>query len=343
MNNAMSMHPLVSEQVIVITGASSGNGRAVARRFGKVGAKVVLAARNEAALNVVAEEIVRDGGQALVVPTDVSRMTEVEHLARVTFEHFGQIDTWINNAAVSIYGTVDQTTPEEFARIIQVNYMGQVHGIKCVLPYMKQQGYGNIINVGSVESNIALPLQSAYAATKFAVKGFTEALRLEMQSEYPHIYVTLVMPSAINTPLFKHARSKTGLQPKPFPPTYSPDLFAEAVFQATKHHQRDVFVGGAGMFFSLMQRFSPHLLDKVMLINNWSFDVQQANQPDNGIDNLEAPIFGSGSIKGDFPTKASLYTPLLGLLPDNVQTLLLLLLPISVLLFLYRKQLLKLT
>lgn len=329
------------EQVVVITGASSGIGRETAIRFGQAGATVILAARNEEALYEVASIINESGGLAQVVPTDVSDWEQVKRLAHSTIETYGHIDTWVNNAGISIYATAEETSVEEAGQIIQTNFMGVVHGVSAVLPYMKQQGSGTIINVGSVESQRALPLQSLYAASKHAVKGYTEALRLEQMYEKTGVQVTLVMPSGINTPLFNHARSKVGVKPMPVPPAYKPELVARAIVHAAQHPQRDIYVGGAGFFFGLLQKLSPALLDKLMILRGSMFRMQTSDQPDDGHDNLFEPVPGNGRVHGDFGsiTKPSLFTPLVELIPRRIRNALMLLVPTGALVaFSIRKQ-----
>lgn len=312
----------IGEQVVVITGASSGIGRATAIKFAKGGATVVLAARNEIALNEVAREVEAAGGRALAVTTDVAEWEQVKHLADTTYEAFGQIDTWVNDAGVSIYATAEETTVEEAQRVMMVNFMGVVHGITAALPYLKQQGDGTIINVGSVESLRALPLQSVYAASKHAVKGYTEALRMELDNEKSGVHVTLIMPAGINTPFFNHARSKLGYKPMPAPPAYNPELVAAAIVSAAQHPQRDIYVGGASFLFGLMERLNPSLTDKMMTSGGAMFKLQTTGERDNGIDNLYEPSIGVGRVEGDFAhiTKPSMYTALFELTPAWVRS-----------------------
>ena len=310
----------LNRQTIVITGASSGIGRETAVEAGKRGASVVLAARNEDALQEAARRIEQEGGRALVVPTDVGDWEQVERLAGAAVEHFGRIDTWVNNASVSTYAAVEETTAEEFDRVVQVNLMGTIYGVKAVLPYMKRQGEGTIINVGSVLSERSVPLQSGYCAAKHGVKGFTEALRMELAREKSGINVTLILPSSINTPFFNHARSKMGVKPQPIPPVYEPRVVAEAILFAAEHPRRDIFAGGAGKMFAVMEAISAPLVDRYMLQGDRMFKQQQTDQPDDGRDNLFAPMNGGGRTRGDFGKgswSASPYTRYLELHPNR--------------------------
>ena len=234
------------EQVLVITGASSGIGRATAVEAGRRGAAVVLAARNVRGLHEAAAEVERAGGVAHAVATDVAEYAQVERLANETVERFGRIDTRVNNAAVGLYATVEQASPDELVRVVQVNLMGSIYGIKAVLPHLRRQGGGTIVTVGSALGERAVPLQAPYVAAKHGLKGFTESLRMELEREGANVNVTLIEPSSINTPFFRHARSKLGVKPRPMPPVYQPEVVAEAILAAAEHPRRDVVVGEAG-------------------------------------------------------------------------------------------------
>lgn len=322
----------LDQQVVVLTGASSGIGRAAALQFGEAGATVVLAARNEEALREVATLIEQGRGRSLVVPTDVADWGQVQHLAETAVSTFGRIDTWVNNAGISVYATAEATDVEETQQIMQTNFMGVVHGVSAVLPIMRAQGYGTIINVGSVESQRALPLQAAYGASKHAVKGYTESLRMEQMHEKSGINVTLIMPSGINTPLFNHARSKTGYKPMPVPPVYTPELAGQSIVQAAQAPQRDIYVGGAGFIFGLMQKINPALVDRIMTAGGSMYRLQTSDEPYSGPDNLNQTVGGTGRVEGDFAalTKPSLYTPLFEFAPRWVRRLVTLAIPAAV-------------
>jgi short-subunit dehydrogenase len=295
------MPPQLKDQVVVITGASSGIGRSTALLLGKAGAKVVLAARNVVGLQEVGDDInYLSGGEALVVPTDVTDWAQVERLAHSAMAAFGRIDTWVNDAGVGVYATAGDTSVEETQRVMQTNFMGVVHGVKAALPYMQRQGGGTIINIGSVESQAALPYNSAYAASKHAIKGYTEALQMELDRTNSAIHVTLIMPAAINTPFFNHALSKIGVLPRPAGPVYKPEVVAEAIAYAAQHTQRNVYVGSGGMLFGMMERVCPTLTDRVMTAGGAMFRAQESTRPDNGETTLFNTIPETGRVEGDF-------------------------------------------
>jgi NAD(P)-dependent dehydrogenase (short-subunit alcohol dehydrogenase family) len=290
----------IEQQVVVITGTSSGIGRAAALAFGERGASVVLAARNEEAMQLVAGQIRAKGGEAHVVVTDVGVWQQVEHLANEALSRFGRIDTWVNNAAVNEHATVEQMTIEEIERIIQVDLMGQIYGMKAALAPMRRQRSGTIINIGSVLSTRAAPLHAAYVASKHGIAGFTDTLRMELMYERMPINLTLIMPGFIDTPLFINARSKLGVKPRPVPPVYAPEVVVEAILFAAEHPRRDMLVGGQAAFVNLLQRISPPLVDRLMVMRGLMFEQQKTNQPDDGIDNLFQPTRGTGSIRGEW-------------------------------------------
>ncbi|HEV2093315.1 MAG TPA: SDR family oxidoreductase [Rubrobacter sp.] len=315
----------IGEQVVVITGASSGIGRETAIRFGERGASVVLAARNEEALQEVERKVERLGGRAHVVLTDVAEWGQVDRLAREAVNRFGRIDTWVNNAAASEYATVEETTVEEIERQIQVILVSQLYGMKAALPHMKRQGQGTIINNASGLAKRSVPLQGTYCAAKHGIKGFTDALRMELQHERSEITVTLLMPSSINTPFFGHARSKLGVKPMPIPPAYEPRAVAEAILFAAEHPRRDIVVGSAGKMLEVMERISPSLLDRLMLARGTMFEMQKTDRPDDGRDNLFEPVRETGSTTGEFgklSRSTSLYTRHLEQHPNRKRILL---------------------
>ena len=302
----------LNEQTVVVTGASSGIGREAALLLAARGANVVLAARDQEALKDVADEIERagGGGHALTVATDVAEWLQVQNLAAQAVRRFGRIDTWVNNAGVGVGGTVEEVEVDEIARIVQVNLMGQIHGVKAALPYMRQAGSGAFINIGSVAGVRAFPLQTVYCATKHAIKGFTEGLRLELQRDGANFHVTLIAPSAINTPFFSTARTKFGTQLKPPPPVYEPTIVAESIVFAAEHPRRDIFIGG-GRLFDILERISPAMTDWMLTRGDAIFKMQVSDRPEVGPGNLFAPPVTPRSIRGthsDVANSTSLYT-----------------------------------
>jgi short-subunit dehydrogenase len=300
----------LNEQVVLITGASSGIGRVGALQFARRGASLVLAARGRPGLDSLAQEVRRLGARCLVAPADVSRADEVAKLDEAAVSEFGRIDTWINNAAVSEYASIVNTEPGEFERIIEVNLLGQIYGSREALLQMQRQGAGTIINVASALALRSVPLQAAYCAAKHGVKGFTEAMRVEAKRMNPAINVCLVMPSSMNTPLFSHARSKMGRKPMPIPPIYEPETVAESLIHLAEHPQAELIVGGSGKFFTAMERLSPGLLDWYLLQRDRGARQQLSDRPDDGRDNLFQSM-EDGAIHGEFGERAqsvSVYT-----------------------------------
>jgi NAD(P)-dependent dehydrogenase (short-subunit alcohol dehydrogenase family) len=294
----------IADQVVVITGASSGIGREAALQFAEAGAAVVPVARNRDDLEALRLELERIGGRAHPIVADVSEWRQVENAANAAAERFGRIDTWVNNAAVSLYATVEESDVAELRRVIEVILMGQIHGMKAALPHLRRQGRGAIINVGSVLSERAVPLQAAYCAAKHGIKGFTESFRMELEHQGSGISVTLIKPSSMNTPLFEHARSKMGVRPRPIPPVYEPSTVAEAIRYAAEHPIRDITVGGAGKALELLERLSPRLADRYMLRGGSAFRQQRTSKRDGGRDNLLEPMSGTGRTRGSHGSEA---------------------------------------
>ena len=298
-----------------MTGASSGIGRATALALAERGASVVCAARGLEALEDVVADIRAAGGTAIAVPTDVSVWEQVESLAASAVKRFGRVDTWVNNASVVVYGELEETSPEEFARVVDVNLMGVVHGTYAALPLLRRTGGGTVVNVSSVLGARAVPLASSYVASKFAVRGFSDSVRMELMRRGDPIAVTTVLPSSIDTPFFAHARSRSGRQPTPIPPVYAPDVVAAAIVRVAERPTRELVVGGGGVALMWMQRLAPGLVDRAMVLGGLMYRLQLSGSPDDGVDNLDGPTPGRGSIRGDWSghvAGSSAYTALLG-------------------------------
>lgn len=266
----------LSEQVIVITGATSGIGLTTARAAAARNARLVLAARGEEALRKLEEEFRRQGVDALAVPTDMGDQAAVERLGRAAVERFGAIDTWINNAGVSVFGRTEEIAIEDHMRLFQTNFWGVVFGSLEAVRHLKPRG-GALINLGSEVSDRAVPLQGMYSASKHAVKGFTDSLRMELEKDGLPISVTLIKPAAVDTMFTAHAKNYMDVEPTLPPPVYAPELVAEAILYAAEHPKRDVFVGGASKMNSVGGFHMPRMFDKYMEAK--VFDQQRSKQP----------------------------------------------------------------
>ena len=312
----------LSQQVVVITGASSGVGRETALQLAQQGATVVAAARNREALDSLAAEVGRLGGTATTVPTDVSDWAQVQALARRAVDEHGRIDTWVNCAAVALYGAVWDLAVSEIDRVLDVILRGQIYGMKAALSVMQPAGTGTIINVASALGVRAVPLQSAYCAAKAGIRGFAQSLRMELAHEQVPVRVCTVLPSSINTPLFDHARSRMGVKPKPVPPVYEPSVVAGAILAVAQRPQDEVVVGAGGKMLTLVERLAPRLADQLLLGAGKTWSKQRTSQADDGTDNLFTASSGPGAVDGDFGSKAkssSLYTELFELHPQRIR------------------------
>lgn len=294
----------IKEQVVVIFGGSSGIGRATALLFAEHGAKVVVAARGEEGLKSVVEEIKANGGEADYVVADAVDFESVKNVAEIAATLYGRIDTWIHLAAVSLYATFEETLPDEFKQIIDVNLTGQAYGAMAALPFIKREGRGALIHVSSVEARQALPYQSAYAASKHGMKGFLSALRMELQHEGIPISVTEIKPSGINTPFFNKARTKLDVKPMPVAPIYQPQIVADAIFYAAENSVPEITVGGAGKALEVAGKIVPRIADAVL--GRIAFEGQKTDEfkSENAADNLYTPLPGFNKVEGDFSEQA---------------------------------------
>lgn len=260
---AVTLKPL-SEQTIVITGASSGIGLATARRAAREGARVLLVARNEEALREAVESIRLRGGKADHVAIDVTAADAPERIAAKAREAFGGFDTWVNDAAVALYARLEDTGIDEQRRVFDVGYFATVAASLHAARELTARGGGAIINVGSILSDRSVPVQGAYSAMKHAVQGFTEAFRMEMEAEGRPVSVTLIKPAAIDTPYPEHARNRMGKPARVPPVVYDPELVAKAICFAAAHPRRDLTVGGTGMAMTKMSNLLPRSADRFM-------------------------------------------------------------------------------
>ncbi|MBC7951676.1 MAG: SDR family oxidoreductase [Rhodospirillaceae bacterium] len=229
-------------KVVVITGASSGIGRAAAQAFARQGSRLVLAARSQAALEIAARECTDAGGEAIPFACDVTQFDDMAALAQTAKQRFGQLDVWVNDAGVHMLGRFDDLPLEDFRQVIDVNLMGTVHGCRAALPVFRAQGHGVIINIASMAGAIGQPYASAYVASKWAVRGLSEALRMELL-DAPGIHVCTVLPPSIDTPLFQHAANVAGRAVQPVPPVHSPEELADIIVALAAKPEREVFMG----------------------------------------------------------------------------------------------------
>ena len=295
----MNLKP-IDQQVVVVMGASSGIGRETAIRMAERGAKVVVSARDDEALGSLVSHIASAGGEAAAEVADVVELDQVRRVADRAAERYGGLDTWVHASAVGLYSRFEETTSEEFRRVVDVNLIGQVHGALAALPHLRARGQGALIHISSVEGRRALPYHAAYAAAKHGIDGFLEALRVELHQEGVPIAVTNVLPGSINTPLFDKARTKIGVKPMPIPPIYQPGTVADLIVHAAEHPSRDLVGGGAAKALLLTQRISPRLLDAVLL--RIGFRAQRTGEPkgEDAPDNMFRPVKGMGTAEGSF-------------------------------------------
>lgn len=280
----------LNEQVMVLTGATSGIGLVTARSAAEAGARLVLAARDGDALDTLAHEMRQRGVEAVTVAADVGNPADVERIGQAAIERFGRIDTWVNNAGIGVYGSQEQVTLEDMQRVMQTNFWGVVHGTLTAVKLMKQHGGGAIINVGSEVSDRSVPLMGTYAASKHAVKAFTESLRMELEKDKAPLSLTLIKPASIDTPFTAHAKNYMEHEPDLPPPVYAPELVAKAILHAAETPERELFVGGRAKLMSVMGAVLPRPLDRLMQATVFRQEQQpdQPNRPDRR-DALHAP------------------------------------------------------
>jgi NAD(P)-dependent dehydrogenase (short-subunit alcohol dehydrogenase family) len=299
----MQLKP-IERQVVVVMGASSGIGRAAALRFARRGAKIVAAARSREGLRTLVDGIRHDGGEAMAVPADTADFDQVREVAETAADVFGRIDTWVHTAGTSVYATFEQTTPEEFKRVVDVNLTGQAYGAMAALPHLRRAGGGALVHVSSVEAKFSMPYQSAYAASKHGIEGFLDALRLELAHEGVPISVTSIMPGPVNTPFFDKVRTKIGVEPTVPPPVYHPSVVADAILHAAEHPTRRVVVGGAAAVGAMLNSVAPRVMDAILLRTGFGTQKMDGPKSPAAPDSLFEPIEGHDVVEGTLPFPA---------------------------------------
>src|SRR3954454_2397841 len=293
-----------SSEVVVVTGSTSGIGRAIARRFARDGARIALLARGRDGLEGAKRDIEQAGGSALLLPTDLADWDAVESAATAVEEAFGPIDVWINNAMTTVFAPFKDVEPEEFKRATEVTYLGTVWGTKAALERMLPRDRGSIVIVGSALAYRGIPLQAAYCGAKHGVKGMFESLRTELRHDKSNVHLSMVQLPGVNTPQFLHGRSKMPKVPQPMPPYYQPEVAADAVHWSAHNKRRELYVGFPTVKTIVGNKVAPWLVERVLA--KQGFKGQQSDKPadPNRPDNLTAPPPGDPGAHGPYDEKA---------------------------------------
>jgi NAD(P)-dependent dehydrogenase (short-subunit alcohol dehydrogenase family) len=292
-------------KVVVITGASSGVGRACVRAFAREGARIALIARNRDALSAACQEVRQSGGEALMLPLDVADASVVDEAAAFVAQHFGGIDIWVNCAMVTVFAPIADMTADEYRRVTEVTYLGYVYGTMAALRQMRPRNSGTIVQIGSALTFRSIPLQSAYCAAKAAIRGFTDSLRTELLHDRSEIKVSMLHLPAVNTPQFVVQRNKLTRQAQPVPPIYTPEMIADAVVWAAVHTPRDMVIGGSTLQAVLGQKLAPGLLD--WYLAKFGYESQQTDKPNDPRrpSNLFEPVPGDHGASGPYGHRAT--------------------------------------
>lgn len=305
MTTAKNSNPTIPNEVVVVTGASAGLGRAIVDEFARNGASIGLIARDPIRLGAVAREVADIGGKAIPLAADVADHDQVEQAAEETERKLGPIDIWVNNAMATIFAPFDEVTPEEYKRATEVTYLGQVWGTMAALKRMNRRNRGHIVQVGSALAYRSIPLQSAYCGAKHAIKGFSDSIRCELIHNHSKVRITMVQMPAMNTPQFDWCRARLPNHPQPVPPIYNPEVGARAVYWAAHHSRRELRVGVSTVGAILGQKIAPGLLD--LYLGRTGYASQQTNEPisPQRPDNLFAPLSGDYRAHGSFDERAT--------------------------------------
>ena len=296
---------MARKQVVVVTGASGGVGRAIAHAFAKRGADVALLARGKEGLDAAAREVEALGGRALVLPTDVADHEQVEAAAAAAEDHFGPIDVWVNDAMATVFAQFADTTAEEFARATQVTYLGAVYGTMAALRRMRPRDHGTVVQVGSALAYRAIPLQAAYCGAKFAIRGFTDSVRTELLHDKSKVWISMVQLPAVNTPQFSWCRTKMPDHPQPVAPIYQPEVPAAVVVYAAHHRRREIWVGSSAVEAIIANKIAPRFLDWYLAKTGFKSQQMQGRpvSPDRP-NNLFKPVLADAATHGIFDDRA---------------------------------------
>ncbi|GFO54053.1 short-chain dehydrogenase [Geomonas sp. Red276] len=303
------MNKAGSREVVVVTGASAGLGRAIAHAFAREGARVGLIARDLERLEAVKREVEELGGEALPLVADVAAPEQVEHAASQVEDQFGPIDIWVNNAMTTVFANFRDIRAEEFKRVTEVTYLGTVYGTSAALSRMIPRDRGVVVQVGSALSERSIPLQSAYCGAKHGIRGFTDSIRCELRHDRSRVHITMVQMPALNTPQFSWVMSRLPKKAQPVPPIFQPEVAAQAVVWAAHHRRRELFVGMSTVKAMFGNRVIPGLLDRFLA--GKGYDAQQTEEPEdpNRPNNLWHTVPGSFGAHGSFDDKAHSRSP----------------------------------
>jgi NAD(P)-dependent dehydrogenase (short-subunit alcohol dehydrogenase family) len=296
-------------EVVVITGASAGVGRATVRRFARHGARIGLLARGPDGLEGAREDVEKLGGKALVVPVDVADANQVEAAAAQIEAELGEINIWINNAMTSVFSPIKQMTPEEFRRVTEVTYLGCVYGTLAALKRMFPRDHGVIVQVGSALAYRGIPLQSAYCAAKHAIQGFCDSLRCELLHDNSGVRLTMVQLPALNTPQFGWVKSRLPRKAQPVPPIFQPEVAAEAIYFAAHNPRREFYVGLPTVKAIVANKIAPGLLDHYLARTGYDSQQYDGAEDSNRPDNLWQPVPGDHGAHGAFDKRARSWSP----------------------------------
>jgi NAD(P)-dependent dehydrogenase (short-subunit alcohol dehydrogenase family) len=296
-------------EVVVVTGASAGVGRATVRKFAKHGARIALLARGVDGLNAAQREVEKLGSEALMIPTDVADAEQVEKAAAQIETELGKIDIWVNNAMTSVFSPIKKMTPEEFRRVTEVTYLGYVYGTLAALKRMLPRNRGVIVQVGSALAYRGIPLQAAYCAAKHAVQGFCDSLRCELLHDNSNVKVTMVQMPALNTPQFGWVKSRLAHKAQPVPPIFQPEVAAEAIYFAAHNPRREFYVGLPTVEAIVADKIAPGLLDRYLARTGYDSQQYDGAEDPNRPDNLWQPVPGDHGAHGQFDARAKSWSP----------------------------------